>query len=92
MGSYPDQPSPPARLGYYRRPASPFQSQHRHAYRYWTRQFILFHGKGHPHGMGPAEVEAFLNDLAVNRRVAASTQSQALNAIVFRYDSVLSRP
>jgi Phage integrase, N-terminal SAM-like domain len=42
--------------------------------------------------MGPAEVEAFLNDLAVNRRVAASTQSQALNAIVFRYDSVLSRP
>jgi hypothetical protein len=41
--------------------------------------------------MGPAEVEAFLNDLAVQRRVAASTQSQALNAIVV-YDSVRSRP
>jgi Phage integrase, N-terminal SAM-like domain len=42
--------------------------------------------------MGPAEVEAFLNDLVVNHRVAALTQSQALNAIVFLYDSVLSRP
>jgi Phage integrase, N-terminal SAM-like domain len=38
--------------------------------------------------MGPAEVEAFLNDLVVNHRVAALTQSQALNAIVFLYDSV----
>jgi hypothetical protein len=42
--------------------------------------------------MGAAEVEAFLNYLAVNRRVAASTQSQALNAVVFLYDSVLCRP
>jgi hypothetical protein len=42
--------------------------------------------------MGPPEVEAFLNHLAVNRRVSASTQSQALNAIVFLYESVLSRP
>ena len=42
--------------------------------------------------MGPAEVEAFLNDLAVKRRVSASTQLQALNAIVFLYESVLSRP
>lgn len=42
--------------------------------------------------MGPAEVEAFLNHLAVDRQVAASTQSQALNAIVFLYESVLSKP
>jgi integron integrase len=42
--------------------------------------------------MGPAEVEAFLNHLAVNRRVAAATQSQALNAIVFLYEHVLARP
>jgi hypothetical protein len=42
--------------------------------------------------MGPAEVEAFVNELAVKRRVSASTQSQALNAIVFLYDSVLSMP
>ncbi|MET0218414.1 MAG: site-specific integrase [Burkholderiales bacterium] len=41
--------------------------------------------------MGPAEVEAFLNHLAVERRVAASTQSQALNAIVFFYDSFLGQ-
>jgi site-specific recombinase XerD len=62
------------------------------AYRYWIRQFILFHGKRHPIDMGSTEVEGFLNHLAVNRRVAASTQSQALNAFVFLYDSVLSRP
>lgn len=42
--------------------------------------------------MGPAEVEAFLNELAIERHVSASTQSQALNAIVFLYDGVLSQP
>jgi integron integrase len=42
--------------------------------------------------MGPKEVEAYLNHLAVNRRVAASTQSQALNALVFLYDEVLKKP
>jgi hypothetical protein len=42
--------------------------------------------------MGPGEVEAFLNHLAVHRRVAASTQSQAPNAVVFLYDSVLGHP
>ena len=62
------------------------------AYRYWARQFILFHGKRHPNEMGAADVEAFLNHLAMNRHVAASTQSQALNAIVFLYDSVLGKP
>jgi len=58
------------------------------AYRYWARHFILFHGKRHPNQKGASEVEAFLNHLAVNRHVAASTQSQALNAIVFLYDSL----
>jgi hypothetical protein len=42
--------------------------------------------------MGGAEVEAFLNHLAVERRVAASTQTQALNALVFLYGSVLQKP
>lgn len=42
--------------------------------------------------MGHAEVEAYLNHLAVDRRVSASTQTQALNAIVFLYESVLERP
>src|SRR3569832_2475176 len=62
------------------------------AYRYWTRQFDLFHGKRHPKERGPTEVEAFLNHLAVERRVAASTQAQALNGIVFLYEHVLGRP
>jgi integrase-like protein len=42
--------------------------------------------------MGTFEVEAFLNPLATERRMAASTQSQALNALVFLYDAVLSQP
>lgn len=42
--------------------------------------------------MGTAEVEAFLNHLAIERRVAASTQTQALNAIVFLYENVLMCP
>ena len=50
------------------------------AYRYWVRRFILFHGKRHPSGLGAAEIEAFLNHLAVEEQVAASTQNQALNA------------
>ena len=61
------------------------------AYRHWIRRYILFHGKRHPLEMGPPEVATFLNDLAVARHVAASTQSQALNAIVFLYDAVLER-
>lgn len=61
------------------------------SYRHWIRRFILFHDKRHPKEMGAPEVAGFLNDLAVNRQVAASTQSQALNAIVFLYDSVLGQ-
>ena len=58
----------------------------------WTRRFILFHGKRHPEQMGEAEVAAFLTHLAVDRNVAASTQNQALNALVFVYKHVLERP
>jgi hypothetical protein len=47
-------------------------------YREWIRRYILFHGKRHPREMGRAEVERFLSDLAVTRKVAASTQKQAL--------------
>ena len=61
-------------------------------YRYWIRQYIYFNDKQHPNTLGGAEVEAFLNHLAVERRVAASTQTQALNALVFLYDSVLQKP
>ncbi|MBZ0142728.1 MAG: integron integrase, partial [Rhodocyclaceae bacterium] len=50
---------------------------------------IFFHGKRHPRDLGKAEVEAFLTSLAVERNVAASTQSQALSALLFLYGEVL---
>ena len=58
-------------------------------YTQWIRRFILFHGKRHPRDMGAAELELFLSDLAVQGHVSASTQNQALNAIVFLYRDVL---
>ena len=62
------------------------------AYVHWTRQFILFHGKTHPIKLGEKEVGEFLTHLAVERNVAASTQNQALNALLFLYKFVLDRP
>lgn len=62
------------------------------AYVQWIRRFIVFHGKKHPRDMGSAEVTAFLSDLAVRRNVSASTQTQALNAILFLYRDVLKVP
>lgn len=62
------------------------------SYRYWIRHYILFHGKEHPGALGAREVEAYLNFLATARRVSASTQTQALNALVFLYDAVLEKP
>ena len=59
------------------------------AYVAWIRRFILFHGKRHPREMGAAEVVAFLSDLAVRLRVSASTQNQALAALLFLYREVL---
>ncbi len=55
----------------------------------WIKRFILFHGKRHPIEMGAAEVEAFLTHLAVEGKVAASTQNQALSALLFLYKEVL---
>src|SRR5438309_11228 len=59
------------------------------AYVQWIKRFIFFHGKRHPREMGAKEIEAFLTDLAVRGKVAASTQNQALNALVFLYQKVL---
>ena len=53
------------------------------AYVQWVRRFILFHHKRHPQEMGVEEIKQFLSDLAVTHRVAASTQNQALNAVLF---------
>ena len=62
------------------------------AYDFWVRQYILFHRKRHPSDMGEAEVSGFLTHLATQRVVAASTQNQALNALIFLYRHVLDRP
>jgi len=59
------------------------------AYLGWIKRFILFHGKRHPAELGKPEVEAFLTALAVERNVAASTQGQALSALLFLYGEVL---
>jgi integron integrase len=61
------------------------------AYLSWIKRFILFHNKKHPETMGGPEVERFLTHLACDRQVAASTQNQALNALVFLYKQVLGR-
>jgi hypothetical protein len=61
------------------------------AYVAWIRQFILFHEKRHPSEMGKPEIEAFLTHLAVDRKVAASTQAQAKAALLFLYQKVLNR-
>ena len=59
------------------------------AYVHWVRAFVRFHEMRHPAEMGAAEVEAFLSWLAAERRVAVSTDRQALSAIVFLYQKVL---
>ena len=60
------------------------------AYVHWIKRYIFFHGKRHPGEMGAVEVTAFLTALAVRDRVAASTQNQALNALLFLYREILS--
>jgi integron integrase len=60
------------------------------AYVTWVRNFIRYHGLRHPAEMGAAEVERFLSHLAVDRNVSASTQNQALAALLFLYKHVLA--
>ncbi len=59
------------------------------AYVGWIRRYIFFHGKRHPAEMGAPEVARFLSSLAVDGHVAASTQNQALSALLFLYREVL---
>jgi integron integrase len=61
------------------------------AYVAWIRRFIFFHGKRHPDEMGESEITEFLSHLAINAHVAASTQNQALAALLFLYQRVLGR-
>ena len=59
------------------------------AYIGWVRRYIGFHGRRHPREMGAPEIESFLNHLANERNVAASTHNQALSALLFLYGEVL---
>lgn len=68
-----------------------YSSRTEKAYIAWIKRFIFFHNKRHPADMGEAEIAQFLSSLAVNARVSASTQNQALNALLFLYREVLDR-
>ena len=59
------------------------------AYVHWIRRYIVFHGKKHPAEMGAPEISRFLTSLAVVRHVSASTQNQALSALMCLYKAVL---
>ncbi|MDK1030268.1 MAG: phage integrase N-terminal SAM-like domain-containing protein [Anaerolineae bacterium] len=59
------------------------------SYTSWVRKFILYHNKRHPRDMGPKEINAYITHLALKKHVAASTQNQALSAILFLYRKVL---
>jgi integron integrase len=57
----------------------------------WVRRYILYHKKQHPKDMGESEINAFLTYLAVKKKVSASTQNQALSAILYLYRHVIGR-
>src|SRR5512142_2924413 len=57
----------------------------------WMRRYILYHHKRHPSEMGSDEIQAFITHLATHRDTAASTQNQALSAILFLYREVLHK-
>ena len=61
------------------------------AYVNWIKRYIYFHNVRHPAEMGASEVQAFLTHLAVEENVAASTQNQALSALLFLYRQVLNQ-
>ncbi len=58
-------------------------------YHYWAKSYILFHNKKHPKEMGKFEIEQFLTHLAIEKKVAPTTQNQAFNALLFLYREVL---
>ena len=62
------------------------------AYVGWIRRYIVFHDKAHPSTLGAPDISAFLTWLATDRNVSASTQNQALAALLFLYERVLQIP
>ena len=88
----PAAPAPPRLLD---RVRSALRARHysrrtEQAYVAWIRRYILFHGKRHPADMAVLEITRFLTSLAVDGKVAASTQNQALSALLFLYREVLA--
>jgi len=61
------------------------------AYLYWIKRFVIYHQKRHPIEMGEQEINKFLSHLAIDEQVAASTQNQALCALIFLYKQVLNK-
>lgn len=61
-------------------------------YSLWIKRFVRFHNLTHPLKLGEKEIVSFLNHLANNLNVAASTQNQALSAIIFLYENILNKP
>ena len=93
LGLFPGQPEP--RL--YDRVVETLRSRHysrrtEEAYVHWIRRFILFHHARHPRGLAAEDVNRFLMHLAMEQNVAASTQNQALAAVLFLYEQVLEQP
>src|SRR5690349_4369 len=69
-----------------------YRPRTRDAYTDWIKRYIRFHGRQHPRDLGAEHVALFLSDLAVQRKVSASTQNQALAALRFLYDVALRSP
>src|SRR5512134_1043840 len=90
----PDCPVSPASRGLLQAVRESVRARHyslrtERAYILWVRRFVLFHGRRSPRELGAADVTAFLSSLATRGHVAASTQNQALAAILFLYREVL---
>ena len=93
LGLFPDKPAP--RL--YDSMVEVLRVRHyshrtEDAYVQWIRRFVEFHDRRHPRELDESDVNRFLTSLAVNEHVAASTQNQALSAILFLYEYVLGQP
>ncbi len=92
LGLFPAQPTP--RL--YDRVVEVLRARHssrrtEQTYAHWIKRFICFHNVRHPAEMAEPEINAFLTHLAVKEKVSASTQNQALSALLFLYRHVLGQ-
>lgn len=89
-----DPPAPPRLLDRLRAAlrARHYSLRTEQSYVAWVKRFVFFHGRRHPDLLGEAEINAFLSSLATDGHVAASTQNQALAALLFLYRHVLEKP